>query len=144
LPVVPVGRAVVTGRIARPGVDDAIVQALLPTNREPEMEDRELALRNAPGWRSAWLGSDQVRAWMRAGAYPEEAALVVALLVEGITDARADELVTHPDTGERMTLLDLARREHRPRQPRALQQALDDAEVRRDPRPYRWWAAPGA
>jgi hypothetical protein len=138
------GRRAMTGRIARPGVDDAIVQALLPTNREPEMEDRELALRNAPGWRAAWLGSDQVRAWLRAGAHPEEAELVVALLVQGITDDRADEVVTHPDTGERMTVLDLARHEHRPFLPRALQQALDDAQVSRDPRPYRWWAAPGA
>ena len=59
---------------ARPVVDDAIVQALLPANREPEMEDREAALLNAPAWRSAWLGSDQVRAWLRAGAHPEEAS----------------------------------------------------------------------
>jgi hypothetical protein len=140
----PGGRRVVTRRLARPGVDDAIVQALLPENREPVMADRELALRNAPGWRAAWLGSDQVRAWLRAGAHPEEAELVVALLVEGITEDRAGEVVTHPDTGERMTVLDLARREHQPRHPRLLQRALDDVQVCRDPRPYRWWAAPGA
>ena len=131
-------------RRARPVVDDAIVQALLPTNREPEMEDRELALLHAPSWRAAWLSSDQVRAWLRAGAHPDEADLVVALLLEGITVDRGDELVTHPDTGERMTLLDLARRDHHPFRQEALRLALDDAQVTHERRRYRWWAQPGA
>jgi len=125
-------------------IDDAIVQALLPANREPEPEDRELAYVNAPLWHTARLSPEMVRAWLGAGAHPEEAYLVSALLQEGISHERADELVTHPDTAERLTVLDLARREHRAFQSRYLQDALDAAGVERLRRSFRWWATPGA
>jgi hypothetical protein len=138
-----IGPRKVVPRGARPVIDDAVVQALLPANREVEPEDRALALTHAPLWRSARLSSDQVRAWLRVGAHPEEAHLVAALLMEGITSDRGEDVVTHPDTGERMAVLELARREHDPRQPRALQEALDDAGVERDSRPFRWWAVAG-
>jgi hypothetical protein len=130
-------------RGARPVIDDAVVQALLPVNREVEPADRDLALTHAPQWRSARLSSGQVRAWLRAGAHPEEAGLVAALLMEGITPDRGADVVTHPDTGERMTVLELARLEHRPARPQRLQDALDDAGVKRESRPFRWWAVAG-
>ena len=52
--------------------------------------------------------------------------------------------MTHPDTGERMTLVDLARETFQVFQPLALKTALDDAGVVREMRPYRWWALYGA
>ena len=128
-------------RGARPVIDDAVVQALLPENREPDLEDRELALRDAPSWRSAGLSPDLVRAWLRAGAYADEAHLATALLAEGVTPDGATQLVTHADTGERLTVLDLARREHRALQPLALEAALDGAGVERQRRSWGWWAA---
>lgn len=131
-------------RGARPIIDDAIVQALLPTNREPEAEDRELALANAPAWRTERLTPEMVRTWLRAGAHPDEAHLASALLREGITPDLADEVVTDPDTGERVTILDLARPLHRAFRHRLLAELLDAAGVERAPRPFRWWASPGA
>ncbi len=93
----------------RPTEDDAIIRALLPPTRRANAQDWRSARTYAHDWRTFGATADDVRTWLRAGAAPEDGSLVAFLADEGITPARLMEQVEHPETGEQVTILDIAR-----------------------------------
>lgn len=86
-----------------------VVKALLPINRRALREDWQLARKEGLVWeRLAFTASDVV-AWLRAGVFPDEPELADRLACEGVTATMAETVVEHPDTGERMSLVELGR-----------------------------------
>ncbi len=79
-----------------PRTDDAFVRALLPRNRRATGPDWQEARSAARDWRNAGATAEEVGAWLAAGAYPEEGALVALLMREGITVQRAGPRVPAP------------------------------------------------
>ena len=90
--------------------DDEVVRALLPTTRRAQRHDWDQARVWAMDWRAAKLEAEEVREWLAAGAAPNEGALVGMALLEGVTTKIAQQVYTHPDTGELLTALDIVRR----------------------------------
>jgi hypothetical protein len=93
----------------RPTGDDEIVRALLPPTRRATGPDWRSARTYARDWRTFGATAEEVRTWLRAGAAPEDGPLVAFLMDEGIGPARLMEQVEHPETGEQVTILDIAR-----------------------------------
>lgn len=117
--------------------DDAYDRALLPRNRRIEARDRNEARMHARAWREAAVPLSEIEAWLRAGAGPDEADLVVALIAEGVTASDAAVVREHPSSGEWLTPLEVARNSkpsHYRIDPKALRKALDHAEVIRGSR----------
>jgi len=83
---------------------------LLPPSRPFTRQDVESAGAWAQSWEDYSFTYSEVESWLRCGLYPSESSLAASLVGEGITPDRLSEPVTHPDTGERLTVLDVARR----------------------------------
>lgn len=113
-----------------------LIQALLPPTRPATRADRRAAEANAREWGDYRFTSGEIRAWLAAGVHPDEAALVRDLIEEGISPDGLQLVVTHPDTGERLSILDVARSSHLSH--RNLCAALDDCKIERTRQP-RWW-----
>lgn len=112
----------------------ALTRLLLPPTRRATGHEVAQARRNELGWVSIGFGVDRVGPWLRAGAFPHEYNLVADLVAEGIFAPRVSEQFEHPRTGERVTVLDVAREFFRTlgvNDFRSLSEALDDAGVER-------------
>jgi hypothetical protein len=122
----------------RQGPDPEFLRLLLPPTRPATRDDYHRARHDLLGWQSLGYEIDDVRPWLRAGLEPNESGLAAELVAEGITPTRGMQQFEHPRTGERITVLDLARRFHIDFN--SLNDALDDAGVERvkGVRPSRW------
>lgn len=110
------------------------VKALLPPTRKATPHDYRQAERNVTGWQSLGYDVPDVQSWLRAGVDPGEYMLVADLVEEGVTPEMASEQFTHPRTGERVTILDVAHTfyaNYRHNAFHTLCEALDDAGVER-------------
>jgi hypothetical protein len=122
----------------RKGPDSEFLRTLLPPTRPATRDDYHRARHDLLGWQSLGYDIDDVRPWLLAGLEPGEPSLAAELVAEGITPTRAKQQFEHPRTGERITVLDIARRFHIDFD--SLNDALDDAGVQRvkGMRPSRW------
>ncbi len=114
--------------------DERLRRLLLPPTRNPTRADHRQADRDLVGWQSIGFDADDVEPWLRAGAEPGDFDLVAELVGEGISPDRAGEQIEHLTTGERATVLDVARdfyRLYRTSEHRTLCEALDAAGVER-------------
>lgn len=133
----------------RPGsITDGIVRLFLPPTRRAKGRDWCDARRWRQEW--TWAGftrAEDIRPWLFAGAAPDEAGIVADLVSEGIVPARAGVQFEHPVTGERGTILDVARREYDRSDfyRLSLSDALDEAGVerKRKPKPSGRWPGVG-
>lgn len=114
--------------------DERLRRLLLPPTRKATYADHRQAERDVVGWQSIGFDADDVEPWLRAGAEPGDFDLVAELIGEGISPDRAGEQIEHLATGERVTVLDVARdfyRLYRTSEYRTLCEALDAAGVER-------------
>jgi hypothetical protein len=126
-------------RADRRGFDPAFLRLLLPPTRRATAEDFRQAERDIVGWQGLGYGIEQARRWLESGTEPHEYWLVQELVAEGISPVRAAQQFEHPKTGERTTILDIARRFRDEFE--TLNDALDDAEIERvkGERPSNWF-----
>jgi hypothetical protein len=89
---------------------DPYSRAMLPTSRRFNAHDLELARFHAKTWREWGFSIDEAQTWLRCGVEPHECMLAVDCVEEGITPARLSDVLEHPDTGERLSLLALLHR----------------------------------
>jgi len=82
---------------------------LLPTSRAFTKDDVQRAKNCAASWDEYGFEVHEVRTWLRSGLEPGDADMAASLIEEGITPSRLMEQFTHPSTGERTTILDVAR-----------------------------------
>lgn len=102
------------GRDARPRPKRApftdLERVFLPENRPFTGLDAQNARNFAAAWEEFDYTADAARGWLKAGLEPHESTLATLLEAEGIRPWMLREVIEHPDTGERLTILDVARR----------------------------------
>jgi len=113
---------------------DKFAKELLPPTRKATAHDFRQAERNVTGWQSLGYDAPDVQPWLRAGIDPGEYQLVADLVAEGVTPEMLSQPFTHPRTGERVTILDVAHSfyaNYRHSEFRTFCEALDDAGIER-------------
>ncbi len=122
------------GVVTRNRYSERLLKLLLPPTRKETRADYKQAERDLVGWQSIGFDADDVEPWLRAGAEPGDFNLVAELVAEGVGPGRAGKQFQHLRTGERVTILEVARdfyRFYRTSNYRTLCEALDDAGVER-------------
>lgn len=115
-----------------------LTRALLPPTRRATRQDHREAEANARAWHDYRFEAPEARAWLEAGIYPDEVGLVRDLIEEGISQADLNLIVTHPDTGERLTILEVARRSQLDH--RDLCATFDACRIEQHRQPRWWWS----
>lgn len=109
-------------------------RVFLPRSRKATADDFKQAAEFALRWRLARIDVDTADAWLRAGAHPHDQYLVALLLQEGISAEGSSVEVEHPNSGERLTILEFARKATASfGEFENLGEALDSAKVDRTP-----------
>lgn len=113
-----------------PQVPSELVKMLLPIGRRAERSDWEQARMCAKRWSDLGMTMAEIRGWLTAGIDIDESGLVDDLVGEGVSPTQSAEVFEHPETGERTTIQEIARR-HREDAYTSLSEALDRAGIER-------------